>query len=100
MQKLIVIAIVASLGWYGYHKYEAQAGVESARQSESQFLRQPNRSIFDGEQIHNTPFSCDGRSYCSQMTSCAEATYFLKNCAGVKMDGDNDGVPCEQQWCR
>ena len=45
-------------------------------------------------------FKCDGRTHCSQMTSCAEATYFLKNCPGVKMDGNNDGVPCEQQWCR
>jgi micrococcal nuclease len=43
---------------------------------------------------------CDGRTYCSQMTSCAEATWFLRNCPGVKMDGNNDGVPCEQQWCR
>jgi hypothetical protein len=45
-------------------------------------------------------FRCDGRTHCSQMTSCAEATYFLKNCPGVKMDGNHDGVPCEQQWCR
>jgi hypothetical protein len=44
-------------------------------------------------------FSCDGRTYCSQMTSCAEATYFLKHCPDVKMDGDHDGVPCESQWC-
>lgn len=44
-------------------------------------------------------FSCDGRTYCSQMTSCDEATFFLRNCPGVKMDGNNDGVPCEQQWC-
>ena len=42
---------------------------------------------------------CDGRLYCSQMSSCAEATWFLKHCPGVKMDGDRDGVPCEQQWC-
>jgi len=42
---------------------------------------------------------CDGRTYCSQMTSCAEATWFLNNCPGVKMDGNRDGVPCEQQWC-
>ena len=42
---------------------------------------------------------CDGRIYCSQMTSCAEATWFLKSCPGVKMDGNRDGVPCEQQWC-
>jgi len=44
-------------------------------------------------------FSCDGRRYCSQMRSCAEAKYFLANCPGVKMDGDNDGLPCEEQWC-
>lgn len=44
-------------------------------------------------------FRCDGRLYCSQMTSCSEAKLFLKHCAGVKMDGDGDGVPCEQQWC-
>jgi Excalibur calcium-binding domain len=44
-------------------------------------------------------FSCDGRRYCKQMTSCAEAEYFLANCPGVKMDGDKDGIPCEEQWC-
>jgi hypothetical protein len=45
-------------------------------------------------------FKCDGREYCSQMTSCEEAKYFLKNCPGAKMDGNNNGVPCEQQWCK
>jgi len=44
-------------------------------------------------------FSCDGRTYCSQMKSCNEAKYFLANCPGVKMDGDKNGIPCEQQWC-
>lgn len=44
-------------------------------------------------------FRCDGRLYCSQMKSCSEAKYFLAHCPGVKMDGDNDGTPCEQQWC-
>ena len=43
---------------------------------------------------------CDGRTRCSQMRSCAEATWFLKHCPGVEMDGDGDGVPCERQWCR
>jgi len=45
-------------------------------------------------------YRCDGRTYCSQMHSCEEATYFLRHCPGVKMDGNNDGVPCEKQWCR
>ena len=46
------------------------------------------------------PYRCDGRTHCSQMRSCDEATYFLKHCPGVKMDGNRDGVPCEKQWCR
>jgi cold shock CspA family protein len=44
-------------------------------------------------------FHCDGRTYCSQMASCEEAKSFLKSCPGVTMDGNNDGIPCEQQWC-
>jgi len=44
-------------------------------------------------------FRCDGRTHCSQMTSCAEAEYFLRNCPNTKMDGNNDGEPCERQWC-
>jgi endonuclease YncB( thermonuclease family) len=43
---------------------------------------------------------CDGRTSCAQMTSCEEATWFVKNCPGVKMDGNHDGVPCEKQWCK
>lgn len=44
-------------------------------------------------------YKCDGRVYCSQMTSCQEAKFFLNNCPGTKMDGNNDGIPCERQWC-
>lgn len=45
-------------------------------------------------------FKCDGRRYCSQMTSCEEATLFLAHCPAVRMDGNHDGVPCEKQWCK
>jgi hypothetical protein len=30
------------------------------------------------------------------MGSCSEAKLFLKNCPGMEMHGDGDGVPCEQ----
>ena len=43
---------------------------------------------------------CDGRRHCSQMTSCAEAEFFLANCPDTLMDGDNDRIPCEEQFCR
>ena len=42
---------------------------------------------------------CDGREHCSHMQSCAEAKYFIQHCPNTKMDGDRDGVPCEEQWC-
>lgn len=42
---------------------------------------------------------CDGRTHCSQMRSCEEATYFIQHCPNTQMDGDHDGVPCERQWC-
>jgi len=44
-------------------------------------------------------FSCQGKQYCSEMASCEEARFYLKNCPGVKIDGDHDGIPCESQWC-
>ncbi|MBA4343347.1 MAG: calcium-binding protein [Methylibium sp.] len=47
-----------------------------------------------------TGFRCDGRQHCRQMKSCEEAKYFLRNCPGVKMDGDRDGFPCELDVCR
>ena len=61
---------------------------------------EPLESQSDPSDSERSPFRCDGRTYCSQMTSCAEAKYFLAHCPNVKMDGDHDGIPCERQWCR
>jgi hypothetical protein len=33
------------------------------------------------------------------MSSCEEAQFYQDNCSGTQMDGDGDGVPCEDQWC-
>jgi hypothetical protein len=95
MQRLLVLAIIASLGWYAYGKYQARHVSEPA-----------DEDISAGAMSHASPplptrsHRCDGRMYCSQMTSCEEATYFLNNCPGTKMDGNGDGIPCERQWCR
>jgi hypothetical protein len=43
--------------------------------------------------------ACDGRTQCSQMSSCTEAKYFLQNCPDVQMDSNRNGVPCEKTWC-
>jgi len=45
--------------------------------------------------VASKQFKCDGRQYCSQMTSREEAEFFINNCPNTKMDGDHDGKPCE-----
>jgi cold shock CspA family protein len=90
----ISLAIVAAIGWYGYQQYASRLGAAAAAGAPV------DRDLPLTGAPSASRFSCDGRTYCSQMTSCAEATFFLKNCPGVKMDGNHDGVPCEQQWCR
>ncbi|MDK9556836.1 excalibur calcium-binding domain-containing protein [Marinobacter sp. M216] len=49
----------------------------------------------DSSNIQNQRFTCDGRQHCSQMRSRAEAEFFVRSCPNTKMDGDRDGVPCE-----
>ena len=99
MKRVVVVLIVGALVWYGYTKYEARRIAHSAAQAEDQSASGRAPTDF-GSPPSRTAFQCDGRTHCSQMTSCEEATYFLRNCPGTKMDGDNDGVPCERQWCR
>lgn len=45
-------------------------------------------------------FQCRGKVWCTEMTSYEEALFYLRNCPGTKMDGDHDGIPCEQQFGR
>jgi hypothetical protein len=110
MQRFILLLIIAALGWYGYGKYQArikaqspvevEAPQEAPRPETPRSLSKPEATPPLSENKDASPFKCDGRVYCSQMTSCAEATFFLKNCPGTKMDGDNNGIPCEKQWCK
>jgi hypothetical protein len=49
--------------------------------------------------IDSAKYSCADKSTCSAMASCAEAQYYLTHCPFANMDGDGDGIPCEDQWC-
>ena len=98
--RILLIALLAFGVWKGYEKYQSQRTAQQF-QGISQEIDISSGSSRRNRSIDVTPkFQCDGRTHCSQMTSCEEATFFLKNCPGTKMDGNNDGVPCEQQWCK
>lgn len=103
MKRLFVIALLCLLGWQGFVRYQAKH--LSAAQEQAPTITTQPAPLFPGAPASPaaaaaSPFKCDGRTYCSQMSSCAEATFFLKNCPGTKMDGNNDGIPCEKQWCQ
>jgi cold shock CspA family protein len=89
---IVLLLLLVSLGVYGYTRFSHRMKIEnptaSHQLSEAIAATQPQLNAL-----------CDGRTHCSQMTSCKEAKFFLKNCPGTQMDGNNDGTPCEQQWC-
>lgn len=93
MKKIILVVVIGVISWQLFEKNQGQHFI--ARDD----LETANIEYISSSNSLNSAFKCDGRTHCSQMTSCEEAAFFLKNCPGVKMDGDNDGVPCEKQWC-
>lgn len=96
---LFALVLVLAVGWFGYGEYRSRVAARSPSNNMPTGVMTaptlPNTSSMPVEPV----FRCDGRLHCSQMTSCREAKLFLRNCPGVQMDGDGDGVPCEQQWC-
>ena len=85
--RAIPLLILVGLGAYGYGEYSRRVAPL------------PVTAAVPETQEASSPYRCDGRTHCSQMTSCTEATFFLRNCPNTEMDGNHDGVPCEQQWC-
>jgi len=86
---LLGLLAIGAIGAYGYSSFVSKQAASTPMDSPAQAST-------------STPaqaFACDGRTHCSQMTSCAEATYFLRHCPDTQMDGNGDGEPCEQQWC-
>lgn len=56
--------------------------------------RNGERSIVDRTDVIRS-FQCGAKTYCRQMVSCDEAKFHLESCMLTRLDGDEDGVPCE-----
>jgi hypothetical protein len=86
----LIGAAIVFFGWQKYrHMIEAAASGEFPAAAADMPVGQ----------AENPAFSCDGRTRCREMRSCEEALYFLQKCPATMMDGDQDGIPCEDQWC-
>lgn len=40
------------------------------------------------EEKYRVDYTCDGKIYCSEMTSCEEAAFYQQNCLDTKRDDD------------
>lgn len=99
MKRLIIAVLLVLATWQGYEQYQSRRFAKESKMEIGDATLFVETSSAKREPKQPASYKCDGRIHCSQMTSCAEAKFFLANCSGVKMDGDNDGIPCEKQWC-
>ncbi len=88
---ILVIGIGSSI----YNRFLSSSGplIPNVSEVSSLFSTSQNAKQFSSR------YTCAGKTYCNQMSSCEEATFYQQNCPGTKMDGDGDGIPCETQWC-
>ncbi len=90
MKNIIILALLGFSAWNYYIQNIISKPSSTPDYSEPIELNRAARI----QNLQNS-FTCDGRVYCSQMTSRAEAEFFTRNCPNTKMDGDDDGIPCE-----
>jgi cold shock CspA family protein len=90
---LTISLVVMFLGYVAYVRISHPNSTVSASVYKIFFAR---------EALHQNPgFRCESeKSSCARMSSCAEAFFHQEQCGVSVMDGDGDGIPCEQQLCR
>jgi cold shock CspA family protein len=90
------LLLATAAGTYAFKTFQAHSHrlaleQQAARPAPRQPIARPAAASVDHR--------CDGRNKCSQMSSCQEATWFINHCEGMEMDGNHDGIPCEEQHC-
>lgn len=86
------LLVVLLVGYIGYVRFSNPNSTVSASIYKTVSARDALRP--------HPEFQCrPEKNSCSKMTSCAEALFHQERCGIQNMDGDHDGIPCEQQWC-
>jgi cold shock CspA family protein len=98
--RVIILIILLGVGIFGYKQYQKMTATPVLT-NENVEQMEWTPTVSKPSSINLQPqFRCEaGKTHCSQMTSCEEATFYIRNCPGTQMDGNNDGVPCERQFC-
>jgi len=96
---LLPLLLIFGIGIFGFKKYTEFEIAQAPNNAEIETtpLYEPQTQPQSAPQAQ---FRCEaGKTHCSHMSSCAEATYYINHCPNTQMDGDGDGIPCERQWC-
>lgn len=64
------------------------------RRAQRRAERDAKREALAG-QGSRVDFVCGEKRFCREMSSCAEARFYQRQCGLRELDGDGDGVPCE-----
>ncbi|MCP3128401.1 excalibur calcium-binding domain-containing protein [Shewanella sp. KJ2020] len=98
---IVPLLIIIAIGVFGFKKYQAFNEAPVVNEAPVLTYDEIEQSPVYQEKIPATPqFQCEtGKTHCSHMRSCAEATFYIQNCPNTQMDGNGDGIPCERQWC-
>lgn len=62
---------------------------------QSQEIVQPTQVPVQ-QAVQSSGFSCAGKTKCGDMVSCEEARFYYSQCGLTRLDGDDDGTPCEK----
>lgn len=97
---VIPLLILLGLGIFGFKKYQEMTATPVLTNQDIEQMEWQQPAQKSTPFVSKQKFRCEtGKTHCSQMRSCDEAKFYIKNCPATKMDGDRDGVPCERQWC-
>ena len=58
---------------------------------------QPAAIVPTSGTVLSSSFACAGKRYCREMTTCAEACFYLTQCGVRSLDDDHDGVPLRRE---
>jgi hypothetical protein len=101
VKNILLILVIIALGLVAFTKVNGPPRIlQASLEAPASALEPAAAAVPAPKPREQSRFSCDGRTMCTQMRSCAEAQYFLEHCPTTRMDGDHDGQPCEDQWCR
>jgi cold shock CspA family protein len=97
----ISVLLFIGLGIYSFSQFnKVTANASEPVSTPTPLQLDTNTFSQSAGQIQQPSFHCEsGKTHCSHMQSCEEATFYLKHCPTTQMDGDGDGIPCERQHC-